>query len=165
MWWVLTNSCLLLCLQCDDLAMYSLHRVQLSPENPLQHLLFKRTLLPIWKMIASHRYVGAKGRIDLAPEHIALSSDSCVTKRHPPLHSSHRRLPCLSMALLLAVLAARTAVCSKAGENTAYLFPLLHMAEPKCCFLHSWHSQLSARGSASCLVMSCQPPDAGCSPQ
>ncbi|KAM4653637.1 bromodomain-containing protein 8-like [Amazona ochrocephala] len=30
--------------------------VQLSWENPLQHLLFKRTLLSIWKMIASHRY-------------------------------------------------------------------------------------------------------------
>uniref|UniRef100_A0A8B9F140 Bromo domain-containing protein n=1 Tax=Amazona collaria TaxID=241587 RepID=A0A8B9F140_9PSIT len=41
---------------CDDLAMCSLHRVQLSWENPLQHLLFKRTLLSIWKMIASHRY-------------------------------------------------------------------------------------------------------------
>uniref|UniRef100_A0A672UTS5 Bromo domain-containing protein n=1 Tax=Strigops habroptila TaxID=2489341 RepID=A0A672UTS5_STRHB len=40
----------------DDLAMYSLHRMQLSWENPLQHLLFKRTLLSIWKMIASHRY-------------------------------------------------------------------------------------------------------------
>ncbi|XP_075020476.1 bromodomain-containing protein 8 isoform X5 [Calonectris borealis] len=32
--------------------------VQLSWENPLQHLLFKRTLLSIWKMIASHRYSG-----------------------------------------------------------------------------------------------------------
>ncbi|KFP44752.1 Bromodomain-containing protein 8, partial [Chlamydotis macqueenii] len=30
--------------------------VQLSWDNPLQHLLFKRTLLSIWKMIASHRY-------------------------------------------------------------------------------------------------------------
>ncbi|XP_062443702.1 bromodomain-containing protein 8-like [Rhea pennata] len=32
--------------------------VQLSWENPLQRLLFKRTLLSIWKMIASHRYSG-----------------------------------------------------------------------------------------------------------
>ncbi|XP_068265376.1 bromodomain-containing protein 8-like [Nyctibius grandis] len=32
--------------------------VQLSWDNPLQHLLFKRTLLSIWKMIASHRYSG-----------------------------------------------------------------------------------------------------------
>ncbi|XP_061216256.1 bromodomain-containing protein 8 isoform X2 [Neopsephotus bourkii] len=30
--------------------------VQLSWENPLQHLHFKRTLMSIWKMIASHRY-------------------------------------------------------------------------------------------------------------
>ncbi|XP_033922677.1 bromodomain-containing protein 8-like [Melopsittacus undulatus] len=30
--------------------------MQQSSENPLQHLLFKRTLLSIWKMIASHRY-------------------------------------------------------------------------------------------------------------
>ncbi|KAM8993709.1 bromodomain-containing protein 8 isoform 2-T2 [Ara ararauna] len=30
--------------------------VQQSWENPLQHLLFKRTLLSIWKMISSHRY-------------------------------------------------------------------------------------------------------------
>nr|XP_009665181.1 PREDICTED: bromodomain-containing protein 8-like [Struthio camelus australis] len=32
--------------------------VQLSWDNPLQRLLFKRTLLSIWKMIASHRYSG-----------------------------------------------------------------------------------------------------------
>ncbi|XP_029854311.1 bromodomain-containing protein 8-like [Aquila chrysaetos chrysaetos] len=32
--------------------------VQLSWDNPLQHLLFRRTLLSIWKMIASHRYSG-----------------------------------------------------------------------------------------------------------
>ncbi|KFR05103.1 Bromodomain-containing protein 8, partial [Nipponia nippon] len=32
--------------------------VQLSWDNPLQHLLFKRTFLSIWKMIASHRYSG-----------------------------------------------------------------------------------------------------------
>ncbi|XP_032861226.1 bromodomain-containing protein 8-like [Tyto alba] len=32
--------------------------VQLSWDNPLQHLLFKRTLLSIWKMIVSHRYSG-----------------------------------------------------------------------------------------------------------
>lgn len=121
---------------------YSLHRVQLSWDNPLQHLLFKRTLLSIWKMIASHRYVGAKGWIDTALEHVALTSSSCVTRPCPPLHNSHHRLACLSMALLLAVLAARTAACCKAGENTAYLFPLLNVAEPKCCFLHSWQSQL-----------------------
>lgn len=121
---------------------YSLHRVQLSWDNPLQHLLFKRTLLSIWKMIASHRYVGAKGWIDMAPEHVAWTSSSRVTRPCPPLHDSHHRLACLCMALLLAVLAARTAACCKAGENTAYLFPLLNVAEPKCCFLHSWHSQL-----------------------
>uniref|UniRef100_A0A8C4K9T5 Bromo domain-containing protein n=1 Tax=Dromaius novaehollandiae TaxID=8790 RepID=A0A8C4K9T5_DRONO len=33
-------------------------QVQLSWDNPLQRLLFKRTLLSIWKMIASHRYSG-----------------------------------------------------------------------------------------------------------
>ncbi|KAM6055078.1 bromodomain-containing protein 8-like [Theristicus caerulescens] len=32
--------------------------VQLSWDNPLQHLLFKRTFLSIWKMVASHRYSG-----------------------------------------------------------------------------------------------------------
>ncbi|XP_061858725.1 bromodomain-containing protein 8-like [Colius striatus] len=32
--------------------------MQLSWDNPLQRLFFKRTLLPIWKMIASHRYSG-----------------------------------------------------------------------------------------------------------
>uniref|UniRef100_A0A8B9SAE4 Bromodomain containing 8 n=1 Tax=Apteryx owenii TaxID=8824 RepID=A0A8B9SAE4_APTOW len=32
--------------------------MQLSWDNPLQRLLFKRTLLSIWKMIASHRYSG-----------------------------------------------------------------------------------------------------------
>ncbi|XP_010217128.1 PREDICTED: bromodomain-containing protein 8-like [Tinamus guttatus] len=32
--------------------------VQLSWDNPLQRLLFKRTLLSIWKVIASHRYSG-----------------------------------------------------------------------------------------------------------
>ncbi|KAM6251586.1 bromodomain-containing protein 8-like [Porphyrio hochstetteri] len=31
---------------------------QLSWDNPPQHLLYKRTLLSIWKMIASHRYSG-----------------------------------------------------------------------------------------------------------
>uniref|UniRef100_A0A8C4KCI3 Bromo domain-containing protein n=1 Tax=Dromaius novaehollandiae TaxID=8790 RepID=A0A8C4KCI3_DRONO len=31
---------------------------RLSWDNPLQRLLFKRTLLSIWKMIASHRYSG-----------------------------------------------------------------------------------------------------------
>uniref|UniRef100_A0A8C0FSL5 Bromodomain-containing protein 8 n=1 Tax=Bubo bubo TaxID=30461 RepID=A0A8C0FSL5_BUBBB len=31
-------------------------RVQLSWDNPLQHSLFKRTLLSIWKMVVSHRY-------------------------------------------------------------------------------------------------------------
>uniref|UniRef100_A0A663F413 Bromo domain-containing protein n=1 Tax=Aquila chrysaetos chrysaetos TaxID=223781 RepID=A0A663F413_AQUCH len=31
---------------------------ELSWDNPLQHLLFRRTLLSIWKMIASHRYSG-----------------------------------------------------------------------------------------------------------
>uniref|UniRef100_A0A8B9NBN7 Bromo domain-containing protein n=1 Tax=Accipiter nisus TaxID=211598 RepID=A0A8B9NBN7_9AVES len=46
------------CRHCDDVAIYSLHRVQLSWDNPLQRLLFKRTLLSIWKMIASHRYSG-----------------------------------------------------------------------------------------------------------
>lgn len=77
----------------------------------------------------------------MAPEHIALSSSSCVA-RPSPLHDSNHRLACLSMALLLAVLTARTAASCKAGGNTAYLFPLLNVAEPKCCFLHSWHSQL-----------------------
>lgn len=124
------------------MAIYSLHRVQLSWDNPLQRLLFKRTLLSIWKMIASHRYVGSKGSIDMAAEHIALSSSSCVTRPCPPFHDSHRRLACLSIALLLALLAARTAACCKARENTAYLFPLPNVAEPKCSFLHSWHSQL-----------------------
>ncbi|XP_030428254.1 bromodomain-containing protein 8-like [Gopherus evgoodei] len=32
--------------------------VPLSCANPLRHLLFKKTLLSIWKMIASHRYCG-----------------------------------------------------------------------------------------------------------
>ncbi|XP_013150144.2 bromodomain-containing protein 8-like [Falco biarmicus] len=32
--------------------------VQLNWDNPVQHLLFKRTFLSIWKMIASHRYSG-----------------------------------------------------------------------------------------------------------
>ncbi|XP_064314754.1 bromodomain-containing protein 8-like [Phalacrocorax carbo] len=36
----------------------NMQMVQLSWDNPLQHLLFKRTLLSIWKMIASHRYSG-----------------------------------------------------------------------------------------------------------
>ncbi|XP_026714331.1 bromodomain-containing protein 8-like [Athene cunicularia] len=32
--------------------------VQLNWDNPLQHFLFKRTLLSIWKMVVSHRYSG-----------------------------------------------------------------------------------------------------------
>ena len=132
----------------------SLCRVQLSWDNPPQRLVFKRTLLSIWKMIASHRYAGAEGWIDMAPEHIALTSRSCVTRPCPPLHNSHHRLACLSMALLLAVPAARTAACCKGGKNTAHLFLLLHVAEPKCCFLHSWHSQLQ-RGAQPLPMPSC----------
>ncbi|XP_062463644.1 bromodomain-containing protein 8 isoform X3 [Pezoporus occidentalis] len=40
----------------DSTSPADMQLVQLSWENPLQHLLFKRTLLSIWKMIASHRY-------------------------------------------------------------------------------------------------------------
>ncbi|KFV70511.1 Bromodomain-containing protein 8, partial [Dryobates pubescens] len=56
------NLCCLLLppfsLMCDDPAIYSLHRVQLSWDNPLQHFVFKRTLLSTWKVIASHRCSG-----------------------------------------------------------------------------------------------------------
>lgn len=51
--------------------------MQLSWDNPMQHSHFKRTVLSIWKMIASHRYVGAKGQIDIilcASSHVTLSS-------------------------------------------------------------------------------------------
>ncbi|PKK20473.1 bromodomain-containing protein 8 [Columba livia] len=42
----------------DSMSPVNTQLVQLSWENPLQRLLFKRTLLSIWKMIASHRYSG-----------------------------------------------------------------------------------------------------------
>lgn len=96
----------MLCLKCNNLALYTLHRMQLSWDNPMQHSHFKRTVLSIWKMIASHRYVGAKGQID-----IILCTSSYVTLS--PFHNRHHRMVCLYMALLLAVLATRTAVCCK----------------------------------------------------
>uniref|UniRef100_A0A8C0U612 Bromodomain containing 8 n=1 Tax=Cyanistes caeruleus TaxID=156563 RepID=A0A8C0U612_CYACU len=40
----------------DDLAVSSLHRLQPSWNNPLQHLILKKRLLSIWRMIASHRF-------------------------------------------------------------------------------------------------------------
>ncbi|XP_054698226.1 bromodomain-containing protein 8-like [Grus americana] len=42
----------------DSTSPANMQLVQLSWDNPPQHLLFKRTLLSIWKMIASHRYSG-----------------------------------------------------------------------------------------------------------
>uniref|UniRef100_A0A8C6YUF3 Bromo domain-containing protein n=1 Tax=Nothoprocta perdicaria TaxID=30464 RepID=A0A8C6YUF3_NOTPE len=52
------GNCPVFCLKHDQLTLCSLCRVQLSWDNPLQRLLFKRTLLSIWKVIASHRYSG-----------------------------------------------------------------------------------------------------------
>uniref|UniRef100_A0A8V0YPU1 Bromo domain-containing protein n=1 Tax=Gallus gallus TaxID=9031 RepID=A0A8V0YPU1_CHICK len=48
----------ILCLKRNHLAFYSLHRMQLTWDNPMQHSHFKRTVLSIWKMIASHRCSG-----------------------------------------------------------------------------------------------------------
>ncbi|KAM6379673.1 bromodomain-containing protein 8-like [Pluvialis apricaria] len=42
----------------DSTSPANMQLVHLSWDNPLQHFLFKRTLLSIWKMIASHRYSG-----------------------------------------------------------------------------------------------------------
>ncbi|KAI1234219.1 Bromodomain-containing protein 8, partial [Lamprotornis superbus] len=50
------NCHLLLCLECDDLAVCSLHRLQPSWNNPLQHLILKKKLMSIWRIIASHRF-------------------------------------------------------------------------------------------------------------
>ncbi|KAM6299739.1 bromodomain-containing protein 8 [Aegotheles albertisi] len=42
----------------DSTSPANMQLVQLSWDNPLQHLSFKRTLMSIWKVIASHRYSG-----------------------------------------------------------------------------------------------------------
>ncbi|XP_053935704.1 bromodomain-containing protein 8 [Cuculus canorus] len=42
----------------DSTSPANMQLVQLSWDHPLQHLLFKRTLLSIWKIIASHRCSG-----------------------------------------------------------------------------------------------------------
>lgn len=44
----------------------SFHRVQPSWNNPLQHLVLRKKLMSIWRMIASHRYVGAEGCINMS---------------------------------------------------------------------------------------------------
>uniref|UniRef100_A0A663MPX6 Bromo domain-containing protein n=1 Tax=Athene cunicularia TaxID=194338 RepID=A0A663MPX6_ATHCN len=42
---------------CEDDSILQLFS-ELNWDNPLQHFLFKRTLLSIWKMVVSHRYSG-----------------------------------------------------------------------------------------------------------
>ncbi|KAF6080607.1 bromodomain containing 8 [Phyllostomus discolor] len=52
--WPTTQACALTGNQTGDPSVY---RSDLSQSDPVQdHLLFKKTLLPVWKMIASHRF-------------------------------------------------------------------------------------------------------------
>lgn len=152
-----------LSLKCNDPAIYSLHRVQLSWDNPLQHFVFKRTLLSTWKVIASHRYVGAKGWIDMAPVHSALSSSSSVTRLCTPLHNSHHRLAHVSMALLLAVLTAKTVGCCKAGEKEHHVFISSAQCGRDQMLLPTQLAQPApSRGSPFSYAKLCQPLDIGC---
>ncbi|XP_017583684.1 PREDICTED: bromodomain-containing protein 8 isoform X2 [Corvus brachyrhynchos] len=52
--------------ELDSTGSPNMHLLQPSWNNPLQHLILKKRLLSIWRMIASHRYVGAEGWINVS---------------------------------------------------------------------------------------------------
>lgn len=151
----LQKCSLLLWLERDDVALRSFCRMQLSWDNPMQHSHFKRTVLSIWKMIASHRYVGHRDGLTLSQVPPPMSPGLVLpsTTATPGRHGS----PWLCFWLS----SQEEQLGAVKSERTLHIYFLCRTCQSPNGASYTAGRASFSKGSASSPAWLCQPPSMG----